>query len=115
MLLVSPGRMRPQPAMLWRGPCTRMVPGHFTSGVLDANDAGVAQNVAFTGTYSGIDAATGEERRPSALRRQGTTNYSFYVVSATQLLVMEIDQVLGQGSPIVSGSMLQQSGPFDAS
>jgi hypothetical protein len=90
--------------------------GHFTSGLLDANDAGIAQNVAFTGTYSGIDSTTGRGTATLTIAGQGTTNYSFYIVSATQLLVMEIDQVLGQASPIVSGSMLQQpSGAFGAS
>jgi hypothetical protein len=89
--------------------------GVFTSGQLDSNDAGVAQSVAFTGTYAGISPATGRGTATISIAGQGTTNYSFYVVSATQLLVMEIDQVLGQGSAIVSGSILQQSGPFDLS
>lgn len=89
--------------------------GHFTNGLLDANDAGVAQNVAFTGTYAGINAATGRGTATISIAGQGTTNYAFYIVSTTELLVMEIDQVLGQGSSIVSGSMLQQSGPFDLS
>jgi hypothetical protein len=89
--------------------------GHFTGGLLDANDAGVPQNVGFTGTYTGISTTTGRGTATISISGQGTTNYSFYIVSATQLLVMEIDQVLGQGSPIVSGSMLQQSGPFGAS
>lgn len=84
--------------------------GHFTNGLLDANDAGVAQSVAFTGTYSGIDAATGRGTATLAISGQGTTSYSFYIVSATQLLVMEIDH-LGPGSPIVSGSILQQASP----
>jgi len=84
--------------------------GHFTNGLLDANDAGVTQNVAFTGTFSGIDAATGRGTATIAIAGQGTTSYSFYIVSASQLLVMEIDH-LGPGSPIVSGSILQQSTP----
>ncbi|MGO9123753.1 MAG: putative Ig domain-containing protein [Terriglobales bacterium] len=89
--------------------------GHFTGGVLDANDAGVAQNVAFTGTYTGINAGTGRGTATISITGQGTTNYSFYIVSATQLLVMEIDYVSGQVNPIVSGSILQQAVPFGAS
>lgn len=90
--------------------------GQFSNGVLDANDAGVAQqDVIFTGTFAGIDAATGRGTATISIAGQGTTNYSFYIVSAQQLLLMEIDQVLGQASPIVSGSMLQQAGPFSAS
>lgn len=88
--------------------------GHFSNGALDANDAGVAQNVAFTGTYTGINAATGRGTATISIAGQGTTNYSFYIVSSTQVLMMEIDFVSGLGSPIVSGSVLQQSTPFDA-
>jgi putative Ig domain-containing protein len=85
---------------------------HFSGGLLDSNDAGVTQNnVGFTGTFSGISAANGRGTATISIAGQGTTSYSFYIVSATQLLVMEIDQVNGQTSPIVSGSMLQQSGP----
>jgi len=89
--------------------------GIFTNGLLDSNDAGVAQNVPFTGTYTGIDAATGRGTATISITGQGTTNYSFYIVSATQLLLMEIDQVVGQASPIVSGSMLQQAQPLGPS
>lgn len=89
--------------------------GHFMNGLLDSNDAGVAQNVAFTGAYAGIDAATGRGTATISIAGQGTTTYSFYIVSTTQLLLMEIDQVAGQTSPIVSGSMLQQSGSFGGS
>jgi hypothetical protein len=89
--------------------------GHFKSGLLDANDAGVTQNVAFTGTYAGIDAATGRGTATISIAGQGTTSYSFYIVSATQLLLMEIDFVSGQVSPIVSGSVLQQSVSLGAS
>ncbi|MGO9647906.1 MAG: beta strand repeat-containing protein [Terriglobales bacterium] len=84
---------------------------HFTNGLLDSNDAGVTQNVAFTGTYTGIDSTTGRGTATISIAGQGTTSYSFYIVSATQLLLMEIDQVAGQ----VSGSMLQQPRSFGAS
>jgi hypothetical protein len=89
--------------------------GHFSNGLLDANDAGTAQKVAFTGTYSGVNSGTGRGTATISIVGQGTTNYAFYIVSATQLLMMEIDFVSGQGSPIVSGSMLQQSGSFGSS
>ncbi|MFZ0802582.1 MAG: putative Ig domain-containing protein [Terriglobales bacterium] len=84
---------------------------HFTNGLLDSNDAGVTQNVAFTGTYTGIDSTTGRGTATISITGQGTTSYSFYIVSATQLLLMEIDQAAGQ----VSGSMLQQALPFGSS
>jgi hypothetical protein len=89
--------------------------GHFKSGLLDTNAAGVTQNVAFTGTYGGIDAGTGRGTATISIAGQGTSSYSFYIVSATQLLLTEIDFVSGQVSPIVSGSMLQQSVSLGAS
>lgn len=90
--------------------------GHFTNATLDKNDAGVAQQlVAFTGTYAGINATTGRGTATISIAGQGTTNYSFYVVSETQMLLMEIDSVVGQGSPIVSGPMLQQPASFGGS
>jgi hypothetical protein len=80
---------------------------HFTNGLLDANDAGVVQNVTFTGTFTGISSVTGRGTATISIAGQGTTSYSFYIVSATQLLFMEIDQGSGQ----LSGSMLQQAQP----
>src|SRR5262249_12919193 len=41
-----------------------------------------------------------------------TTNYSYYVVDGTQLLIMDIDSVSGQPRAIVGGNMLQQTGSF---
>ena len=90
--------------------------GKFTNGFLDSDDSssGVT-STAFTGSYAipGVSPASG--RGTMAIVAKGTTNYSFYVVSATRLLAMEIDQIAGQGSPIVSGSILQQVGSFATS
>jgi len=91
--------------------------GNFKNGVLDSDDgiSGPASDVNFTGGYSipAVNAPAMPSGRGTAtisIAGQGTTNYSFYVVSTTELLVMEIDQVAGQGSPIVSGSILKQAG-----
>jgi len=89
--------------------------GHFNNGVLDSDDgiSGPASDVSFTGSYS-IPAVTapaipsGRGTATITIAGQGTTNYSFYVVSATELLVMEIDQ--GAGQAIASGSILKQAG-----
>jgi Putative Ig domain len=83
------------------------------SGVLDSNDAGaIAASVAFTWTYSvpvvSPPAAPTGRGTASISTTTGTTNYSFYVVSATQLLVMETDHIAGVGTPLVSGMVLQQ-------
>ena len=89
--------------------------GHFNNGVLDSDDgvSGPVSDVSFTGSYS-IPAVTapaipsGRGTASITIAGQGTTNYSFYVLSATELLVMEIDQ--GAGQAIVSGSILKQQG-----
>jgi len=86
--------------------------GQFASGTLDSDDSvnGTTSNVSFTGIYSVSNAANG---RGTITLTVGTavTNYSFYAVSPTQLLVMETDSIAGSNL-LVSGSALQQSGPF---
>jgi len=87
--------------------------GKLINGVLDSDDgvSGPVPDVSFTGGYS-IPAVTapaipsGRGTASITITGQATTNYSFYVVSPTELLVMEIDQ----GGPIVSGSILKQAG-----
>lgn len=85
--------------------------GHFTMGQLDSDDSatGSVATVAFSGTYSAPTAANGRGTATLTIGSEPVTNYSFYVVSSTQLLVMETDFVSGQGSPLVSGSILQQA------
>lgn len=86
--------------------------GNF-SGSLDSDDAsaGAVQNNGVTGTYGAPNPATGRGTATISIG-QDTTNYSFYVVDGTQLLMMEIDQISGQPRAIVGGNMLQQSGSF---
>jgi hypothetical protein len=78
------------------------------SGMLDSDDAGSgpSPSVAFSGTYSVTSNGRGTMSITTA---QSSTNYSFYVVDSSQLLVIEIDQVAGQTRPVVSGTALQQS------
>ena len=79
--------------------------GHFTGGVLDSDDGskGPSSNVPFTGAYS--VASTGR-----GLATIATSSYSFYVVNATELLVVEIDPfVPGGPNPLVSGTILGQT------
>lgn len=91
--------------------------GNISSGVLDSDDgaSGPAPSVNFTGGYSipvvpAPAMPSGRGTATISIAGQGTTNYSSYVVSNTELLVMEIDHVAGQGTPIVSGSILKQAG-----
>ncbi|HYA24209.1 MAG TPA: Ig domain-containing protein, partial [Terriglobales bacterium] len=83
--------------------------GNLTSGMLDSDDAssGPAPSVSITsGSYSVASNGRGTMVITTA---QGSTNYSFYVVSNAQLLVIEIDQVAGQTRPVVSGTALLQA------
>ena len=81
--------------------------GTISSGVLDSDDSssGVSTSVPFTGAYS-VDSSTG--RGTATI---GTANYSFYIVNSGQLLVVGIDPFVTGGSPLVSGTILQQTGP----
>jgi hypothetical protein len=83
--------------------------GNITGGQLDSDDAGtLATGVSFSGTYTAPSSTNG--RGTAQLMISGvTTNYSFYVVSSSSLLMMETDAVAA-GNPLVGGSVLQQSG-----
>jgi Putative Ig domain len=84
--------------------------GGFTNGLLDSDDSstGPSPSLLFTGGYTVASASNG---RGTAFinTAQGTTGYSFYVVTSSQLLIMETDTFSTQGFPLVSGTILQQS------
>jgi hypothetical protein len=82
--------------------------GNFTGGVLDSDDSstGVSSNVSFTGGYT---VATNGRGTANIKTGQQTTGYSFYIVNATQLLVVETDTFSTRGFPLVSGTILQQT------
>jgi hypothetical protein len=80
----------------------------FNNGTLDSDDNGTTANVAFSGTYS-VPSGSPNGRGTAALAISGgTLNFSFYIVSATELLAIETDSVTG-GNPLLSGSILQQA------
>ncbi len=88
--------------------------GNLSNGSLDSDDAtaGASGAQTSTGTYS-VPSATPPSGRGTlsiSITGGGTTNYSFYMVNGTELLVMETDSIAGQNSPVVAGTMLQQSG-----
>ncbi len=96
------------------------VGGLISAGELDSDgSAGPANVPAFSGGYSipTVPIPNGRGTMTITIPGQGTTNYSFYVVSASQLLAIEIDQVVGQSRRLVGGSILKQtqSGSFQAS
>jgi hypothetical protein len=79
--------------------------GNLTSGLLDSDDSssGISSSVAWAGTYS---VASDGRGTATITTTQSTTNYAFYVVSATQMLMIETDSA---GNPLVGGSILQQA------
>lgn len=88
--------------------------GNFSAGALDSDSAiaGPVANTGVTGTYTAANTTTGRGTATITLAGPTTTNYSYYVVDGTQLLLMDIDQVSGQPRAIVGGNVLQQSGSF---
>ena len=68
--------------------------GKWTSGVEDTNDNGsMANKVAFTGSFVAIDAVTGRGTATLSVTNGATTNYSFYPVSSSELIMLGIDPV----------------------
>ncbi len=82
--------------------------GNFTTGLLDSDDSssGSSASVPLTGTYAVASTGRGTANIKTA---QGTTGYSFYIVSSTELLVVETDTFATGGFPLVSGTALGQS------
>lgn len=85
--------------------------GNLTTGTADSDDGTSGGSSLCTATCTGTYTAPATSGRGTAtltVPGAGTTNYSYYMVTARQLLMVEIDQTAG--SAIVSGQMLQQSG-----
>jgi len=79
--------------------------GSITTGTLDANDNGIlSSSLLLSGTYTVASNGRGTALISSAL---GTQSFAFYVVTAADLKLVEIDI-----APVVSGEVLgQQGGP----
>lgn len=82
---------------------------NFNNGLLDSDDNGTTANAGFSGTYA-VPSGSSNGRGTAALAISGggTLNFSFYIVSATELLALETDSVAA-GNPLLSGSILQQA------
>jgi len=87
--------------------------GGLSAGELDQDGStGATHAATFTGSYSiPSGSASGRGTMAISVTGQGTTNYSFYVVSASELLAVEIDQIVGQSRRLVAGTILKQSTP----
>jgi hypothetical protein len=86
--------------------------GNITNGACDQNDSGSFDTCTFSGSVSAINAQTGRGVS-TTLSSNGTSHQAVYVVSAGELIMEQIDSVPGTQTPLLVGSMLQQSGPFN--
>jgi hypothetical protein len=84
--------------------------GNITSGSVDLNDNGITTNsTSVTGTYS-----TNPGNISGTIKLKigsDTLSYGYYQVSPTELLASSADQA-STTIPMVSGVVLQQTGPF---
>jgi hypothetical protein len=81
------------------------------SGTLDANDSGsLGNNLSFSSSSLTL-AANGRGTFTDTVTGQGSNNYVFYAVNATQLLMIETDLVSTTNS-MLAGQALRQSGTF---
>ena len=96
----------------------------WASGILDANDNGtinagngVGSPISFSSSnVSTINSTTGRGTVGIDVSGVGTLNFAFYVVNATQALLIQTDAISGPGGSLFTGQILQQSGTFtDAS
>ncbi len=86
--------------------------GTIGNGACDVNDGGEYSTCTFSGSLAAIDAQTG--RGVSTVQsNNGTSHQAIYVVSASELVMHQIDPV--SQAPMGVGSVLQQSGSFNNS
>jgi hypothetical protein len=86
--------------------------GAWTSGVEDTNDHGsVANSVPFTGSFVAIDPLTGRGTATLSVTNGATTNYSFYPVTATELIMLAIDPV-SSSAPLALFTLVTTSAPI---
>jgi len=81
--------------------------GALTSGEIDINDAGTKTTAAsLTGSYSVPDPTTGRGTASLSVNRAQAENFSYYLVSATEMVQVSTDQVSAT-SPLTLTSVLR--------
>ncbi len=86
--------------------------GSIPGGYCYINDGGSYQACGFSGTMSSVDPTSGR----ATVTLQTSTNTSqevVYVVSATEMVMEQIDPVPQDSTPVQVGPVLQQSGSFN--
>ncbi|MGA2370664.1 MAG: Ig domain-containing protein [Candidatus Korobacteraceae bacterium] len=85
--------------------------GAISDGSCDTNDGGDYETCTFTGTLSAVDPQSGWAT-VTVQSNNGTSHDAVYVVSTGELVMEQIDSVQQTESPLLVGSVLQQSGSF---
>lgn len=92
---------------------------NLTSGEMDMDDSGLVNNgngptspLSFTSNDVSAIATTGRGTVGLNISGLGTLNFAFYVVNASQLLLVETDSV-GTNNALLTGQVLKQSGTFN--
>ena len=84
--------------------------GNISNGTCDMNQEGNYSTCSFSGNLSAINAQTGRGEA-TIQSNNGTSHEAVYVVSASELVMEQIDPVTN--TPMLVGSVLQQSGTFN--
>ena len=84
--------------------------GSISNGTCDINQGGSFSTCNFSGNLAAINAQTGRGEA-TIQSNNGTSHEAVYVVSASELVMEQIDPV--NNAPLLVGSVLQQSGTFN--
>jgi hypothetical protein len=88
----------------------------WSNGMLDADDTG---NIVSQATFNSTNVALASNGRGTVtlnITGQGTLDFAYYVVNASQLLMIGTDAIVSGNNPFLMGQIQQQSGTFtDAS
>jgi hypothetical protein len=83
--------------------------GNVTSATVDANDAGTVSQQTFVGTYAVTDTVNG---RGTFNDTTDGSHMAMYVVSASEIFIINVDVYSNNSAPVYTGSALKQSGSF---
>jgi hypothetical protein len=86
--------------------------GNITNGACDMNEGGTYETCTFSGSLSTINTQTGRGVS-TTLSSNGTSHEAIYVVSAGELIMELVDSVPVTHTPLLVGSVLQQTGTFN--
>jgi len=84
--------------------------GNLTNGELDADEIGPGPTNSTFSASNFTVASSGRGTVSLSISSLGTGSFAFYVVNATQLLMMQTDAISGPLGSVLTGQVLEQSG-----